>query len=194
MPVTLVQLKEQVKRESRAKGTDQLDEFVYDVIREIHDQHTERQRFDELLVVDEVLTLTDSNGTVALPDDFQHLQEVRFSTDRSSFHRLDVRGPYHFKRGNYGLPKFFEKTGTSLRFYPYDGIRESMGVQIDYYARANLDSTTAEMPVNKLIPTVRREAISRVHLYYKENPSAQAYKGLAGEAVLGIQSSTETGN
>jgi len=191
---TFGELQTQIKREARVQGTDELDTFVSDVVKEVHDQHTERQRFDELLVPDYDITLAYQEPWVGLPEDFQHLKEVRFSTDGSSFRELDVRGDFHQKRGNYGLPKFYEKVDRSIKLYPYDGIQSTHHVQIDYYKTATLDSTAANMPVNKLVPVVRREVISRVHLFYKENEQASAYKGLASEAVLGIQSRTETGN
>lgn len=191
---TFGELQTQIKREARVKGTDELDGFVSDVVKEIHDQHTERQRFDELLVPDYELSLADQYAWVGLPDDFQHLKEVRFSTDGSSFRELDVRGDFHQKRGNYGLPKFYEKVDRSIKLYPYDGIEDTHSLQIDYYKSATLDSTDATMPVNKLVPLIRREAISRVHLYYKEESVASAYKGLASDAMLGIQTKTETGN
>jgi len=191
---TFGQLRTQVKLEGRVKGTDQLDGFVDDLIREVHDQHTERQRFDELFEPDRALTLESASGVVTLPEDFQHLSEVRFSTDGSSFRRLDVRGAYHFKRGNYGYPKFYEKTGSNIRLYPPGDILDTHSLHIDYYKRATLDSSNDIMPVDKLVPLVRREVISRVHLYYKEQQSATAYQGLARQAIGEIQSSTETGN
>lgn len=194
MSTTLVELRTQVKREARVKGTDQLDEMVDDIIVEVHDQHTERQRFDELFEPDEVLTLTAANGIVALPDDFQHMGEVRFSSDGSSFRRLEVRGPYNHKRGNYGFPKFYEKTGSNIRLYPPGDILDTHALHIDYYRKATFDSSNDVLPVDKLVPLVRREVISRVHMYYKENQSATAYQGLARQAIGEIQSSVETGN
>lgn len=192
--MTLGTLHTQVKREARVQGTDELDEHVYDVIREIHDQHTERQRFDELLVVDTDIILSDATSAYNLPEDFQHLKEVRFAYDGSAFRELDVRGDFHQKRSIVGLPKFYEKTGSSLRLYPYDSVKDTMGLHIDYYRRALLDNSADDMPVNKLVPLVKREAIARVHMYYKETASASAYKAMAQEAIMGIQSSTETGN
>lgn len=194
MPTTFGSLRDQIKQEARVKGTDELDDFVDDLIREVHDQHTERQRFSELFEPDTDLTFTDADGTVGLPEDFQHLSEVRYSTDGSAFRRIDLRGPYHRKWGNVGGPRFYEKLDGSIKFYPAADIRSTHFCQIDYYKKATLDNSSDNMPINKLVPAVRREVISRVHLYYKESQQASAFQQLTGQAITGIQSSHETGN
>ena len=192
--MTLQTLHSQVKVEARVQGTNELDEFVYDTIREVHDQHTERQRYDELLVVNVPIPLQDYVDNYELPADFQHLKEVRFGfTNDNYFRELPIRGEFHAKRGTWGHPRFFEKTGTSIRLFPYGSIKTGMGLQIDYYKTATLDNAS-EMPVKRLVPVVKREVIARVHIFYKEMQSATAFQQLSKEAIIGSQGRTTTGN
>lgn len=194
MPKTLQQLTNEIKHESRVKGTDQQDDFIHDTINEVLVQHTEKQRFDEMYVPDYSLALSDGVGTYTLPANFQHLREVRFAQDNTAFRQIDVRNVYDQKARNVGFPRFLEKTGSSIRLFPYDGIRSTMGVQIDYYKTPDPLASSGDLfPIEKLINPVKREVISRVHLYYKEYKSAQAFESLSGKAEMEIQSTSETG-
>lgn len=193
--MTLLILHGQIKTEARVQGTNELDQFVYDTIREIHDQHTERQRYSELLVLNEDIPLINGTDVYDLPEDFQHLKEVRFGYqgNTGSYRSLDPRGDFHPKWRVTGVPRFYERAGHNLHLFPYSDIRDSMALQIDYYRKAPLVDAE-EMPVSRLVPVVKREAISRVHLYYKETQSATVFQQLSKEAIMGSQSRNETGN
>jgi hypothetical protein len=198
--MTLKTLHTQIKQEARVQGTNELDGYVYDVIREVHQEHTERQRYSELLILSAPITLTDGIGNYDLPADFQHLKELRFSYSGAyangvpNWRPLDLRGDFHPKRRTSGLPRFYERADNKIWLYPYSDIKLSMAMEIDYYRLAPLTEEDEEMPVRKLVPVVKRDAIARVHIYYKEMQSAAAFNSLSKSAIIGSQSRTETGH
>lgn len=193
MPKTLLQLQNEIKLEARVKGTDQLDTYIRDLINELLVQHTEKQWFDEMYVPDAEITLSDATGTYSFPANHQHTRDIRFAHDNSSFRPLHFRNQYDYKYINSGFPRFYEKTGSSFRLFPYDGIRSTMGVRLDYYKTPDALTSSGDLfPIEKLLNPVKREAIARVHLYYKEFKSAQAFDGLTQRSVSEIQSSTDT--
>lgn len=183
---TYAQLQTEIKKEARVKGTEDLNQFILDTVNELMCQQTTREKHFELYVPDYRFNLADGSRSYDLPSDFQHLTDVRFANDGSCFRDLDPRNDYHLKVSDRGTPRFYELAGSSLRIYPFADVNENMAIEIDYYRAPTLfDSTdsSAVFPVPKLYNAVKRDAIARTHIYYKEYQSAQAFAGGASAAA-----------
>jgi hypothetical protein len=173
-------LVDQIKIESRVKGADNLDLFIGNLVNELLLDYAQKNRYFEFLVVNNPITTYAATSLYNLPDNFMHPRLVRYKNETSGYTRtLHPRsgfvdspiGPY---------PRYYELTRNQISVYPFEQVPAGDTILIDYYQIPDTLLGTALFPVPKLVPTIKLEAIHRVHIY---NNQLQQAAALRGEAV-----------
>lgn len=178
---TLAVLREEIKKESRVKGSDNLDAYVVSLINELLLDFVEKARYFELLLRDQPITLIDITGTYNLPTDFHKMRAVRYTIGSGQPYTIYPRGAY-LSVPTPGNPRYYEAAGTSLVISPEDNIRDVDTLVLDYYKYpAELTVDGDIFPIPRLIAPLKLKAIQRVVIYNRELGVAAALKGEADE-------------
>lgn len=174
--LTLSELREQIKREARLKGSNDLDEFITELINELLRSYTQNNRYFEFLKLNVPIVTVVGTGTYALPIDYQHLQTVAFVDTQN------VKRVLHERNGFLGAPsgsrpRYYELAGNTFNILPYTDVQDNETIYLDYYAVPDkLDGETDLFPLPRLIPALKQTAIYRALLYNQDLQTAAAMK------------------
>lgn len=187
--MTLAELRTEVKLEARVKVSTNLDDMITHIIQEILRDYGNKARYREVLIIDSPITLVDSQSTYALPDDFQHMQGVRYSVTGTRFLPL-----YEFTEGflrisDVGLPKYFQLCSTGLLVYPSSQIRTTNTLFISYYGdpAALYADDDADFPIPRLEATVKKMTIARIIRYMQQMEEADRMSKDGGDSFAASQ-------
>lgn len=182
---TLAVLLDEIKKESRVKGSDNLDSFITTLINELLLDFVEKARYFEMLLRDQPVTLVDETGIYNLPSDFHKLRAVRYTISSGQPYPIYPRGVYT-SVPTPGNPRFYELAGTSLIISPTDNIRDTDTLVLDYYKYpSELVDPGDIFPIPRLIAPLKLKAIQRVVIYNRELAVASAIRGEAIEQTAG---------
>lgn len=175
---TKVQLREDIKRESRIKSGVNLDSLVDKIVIEIMDDYGNLARYGELLQVGTVITLVAAQQAYSLPANFQNLAVVRYGRgpNPTTFRNVLVQTPTVAQTWSGGIPKFYRiVAGSKISLWPYADVVVVDQLLIDYYIKPSslfvLDGD--EFPVPRLQSAVKKAAISRMQRFYSAAAESQ---------------------
>lgn len=176
---TLSALRELIKKESRIKGSDNLDDFVDGLVNELLCDYVQKSRFFELLNTNVPITTTLNNGTYSLPDDFIVMRMVRYkeTASNSNFIRTLNPRPQYIETANGQRPRWYDLAGNSLLIFPFDVVPANDTLLIDYYKFPATLEADDIFPIPRLVAPVKLEAIRRVLLFNQQIQEAQLIKG-----------------
>lgn len=173
--MTLLQLRDAIKQEARVKVASNLDAMINQIVQEILRDYGNKARYREVLVLDSVITLVDTQSTYALPSDFQHAQALRYSIMGTQFIPL-----YEFTEGqtrvsDTGYPRYYQLCSAGIQLFPSSQILASNTLLFSYYQDpSTLYVDDADIfPIPRLEPVVKKAAISRVVRYMQNLAEAQ---------------------
>ena len=182
--LTLADVLLQIKRESRVKGADNLDDMITHLINETLLEETYNHRYHQFLVLNSAVALTAaSGGPYNYPVDYQEIRMVRYQMTSGYVRILRERNAYVEQSDN-GGPKFYESVGDTFVIFPFTSILATDQILIDYYKYpTQLVAPTDIFPIPKLLAGLKTKVIARVHIYNKDMQSAQFFTGKGAEAV-----------
>lgn len=173
--ITLLVLVEQVKKEGRVKGSDNLDTFIKDTINELLLDFTEKVRYHEMLLLNVPITLVDETGTYALPSNYQTLHLARYKVgEQGMFYTINKR-PTYVENTSGGRPRYYDLAAGNINIFPFDQVSDDDTLEIDYYKYPDTLVDATVFPIPKLIVPVKKQAIYRTLLYNKELQTASAF-------------------
>ena len=182
---TLAVLRDEIKKESRVKGSDNLDSFITTLINELLLDFVEKARYFELLLRDQPITLVDETGEYDLPNDFHKLRAVRYTIGYGIPYPIYPRGSF-VGVPTPGNPRFYEVAGSSLIISPTDNIRDADTLVLDYYKYPTELTVDGDIfPIPRLIAPLKLKAIQRVVIYNRELAVASVIRGEAVEQIAG---------
>lgn len=187
--MTLAELRSVIKTEARVKTGTNLDAFITDVIQELLRDYGNRARYREMLAIDEPITLVDEQAQYALPADFQHLHNVRYSIEGTVFRPLYPFNEGQLRINEAGHPRYFELFEGGIMFYPAREIRASNTLYLSYYRDPAAVYTTedAVFPIPRLEPAVKKATIARVVRYMQQLPESDRVATDAERSVVSAQ-------
>lgn len=180
--ITVDTLRTQIKKESRVSGSDNLDDYILDLINELFLDFIEKNHYFEMLVPNlNITTVAINNGIYPLPADFYAERLVRYqpSPPNGSPYTLRKRNEY-LENARGTMPHYYEVSGVSLTIFPAQNVPDGDLVLLDYYKYPNILATTDVFPIPRLIMNLKLRAIHRVLLY---NNNIQQAAALRGEAM-----------
>lgn len=174
---TFAVLLDEIKRESRVKGSDNLDTFIKMVINELLLDYTDKIRYFELLLRDQPITLVDEQADYDLPSDFHKMRAVRYTIGSGLPYSIYPKGQY-VPQTSGGNPRFYEIAGETITIMPADNIVDADTLVLDYYKYATeLVDDGDVFPIPRLIGPLKLKAIHRVLIYNRELNVAAAMRG-----------------
>ena len=174
---TFAVLLDEIKRESRVKGSDNLDTFIKTVINELLLDYAEKIRYFELLLKDQPITLIEATGTYDLPDDFHKMRAVRYTIGSGLPYSIYPRGQYVPNTAG-GNPRFYELAGATITIFPATNIKEVDTLALDYYKYPTELALDGDIfPIPRLIGPLKLKAIHRVLIYNRELNVSAAMRG-----------------
>ncbi len=179
-------LLDEIKREGRVKGTDQLDTLILNTVNDLLLQYCLSNRYLEMLLTNQPITTIIANGTYSTPTGFQLLRLLRYQRSDGFKYTL-IKRPEWIENPTGKNPRYYEISSgvptPTLNIFPTDNIPDGDTLLLDYYQYpAPIQSLTDIFPIPKLIASIKQKAIYRVHVYQNEIPAAQALKSDAGES------------
>lgn len=178
--ITVDVLRTQIKKESRVSGSDNLDDYILDLINELLLDYIEKNHYYELLIPNSPITTIAATGNYPLPASFYAERLVRYQSLNGSPFTLRKRNEY-LENARGRMPRYYEVNGTNLTIFPSDDVPAGDTVLLDYYKYPNVLITSDVFPIPRLLPTLKLRAIHRVLLYNNNIQQAQAFRGEALE-------------
>lgn len=184
MAKTFLQLLDSIKSECRIKASDNLDEWVKDVINQELKTLCANAEYPELLVPNVVLTIaSDEQSVYALPVGVRQIVAVEYSydADNPSWRPLGMRNSYAPSL-TIGSPLWFFRAGNNLHLFPYSHVTTDAALRITYYKQVT--ALVADGDVIELTdleePLIQR-VTARVLRYHKDRGDSDA---TARDAVI----------
>lgn len=181
--LTKAQLRDSIKRETRIKSNDNLDQLVDDIVADILTDTCNLARYHELLQERIPITLVSAQQAYALPADYQNLETVRYGRGPaapSAFRELKkqveaVKQTFN----NCGYPMFYRLTAAGISLFPFANVVDTDVLNIDYYVDPmTLYSTDGSVfPVPRILSVVKKAAISRIQRFHSADSEAQMTTG-----------------
>lgn len=174
---TLAELRNLVKIESRVNGSANLDIFIDALINELLSDFAGKNRYFELLIINQEISTILNSGIYNLPDNFVAMRLVRYKqTNTNYFYTLNPR-PQYIETARGRRPKWYDVAGNTLSIFPSDDIPANDTIFLDYYKYPQLLTGTSIFPIPKLVAPVKLEAIRRVLIYDNDLQAAQVLRG-----------------
>jgi hypothetical protein len=174
---TFAVLLDEIKRESRVKGSDNLDFFIKSVINELLLDYADKIRYFELLLREQPLTLVEAQADYALPSDFHKMRAVRYTIGAGLPYSIYPKGQYVPQTAG-GNPRFYEIAGATITIMPATNIKDADTLVLDYYKYpTELVDDGDIFPIPRLIAPLKLKAIHRVLIYNRELNVASAIRG-----------------
>lgn len=174
---TFIQLLDTIKAECRIKASDNLDEWVKDVINQELRTLCANAEYPELLVPFATVAITsDAQSLFALPVGVRQIVAVEYAQDGVDPHwrPLSLRNSYIVSMVS-GTPNWYFRAGNNLYVFPYSLITTTHALRISYYKTVTslvADGDLIEVP-DLEEPLIQR-VIARVLRYHKDRGDAQA--------------------
>lgn len=178
---TLDVLREQIKTESRVKGSDNLDTFIDGIVNELLLDYAQKNRYFEFLVTNSSITTLFGISSYALPADFMNIRLVRYRQTPTGYTRTLRPRSTFVDTANGQTPRYFEIVGDSIEVFPFEQLPADDFLLIDYFKIPDTLTGPDIFPIPRLLPSVKLEAIHRVLLYNRDLAAAAAMKGEAVE-------------
>lgn len=176
--MTKAQLRTAIKLEARLASTTELDTMIYTIIDDVVADVFSKERCYELKVIGTGNAMAAATPTITLPSDFQHVDEVRFSTDNGATTPTKLRPKNDFTPISFtGVPEFWQIVGANLYVFPYSQVTTSHKIYLDYYKVPVFAVDADVFPVVRLQAAVKKECITRLLEY--ANSLEQASRMLA---------------
>lgn len=173
---TLATLREEIKKESRVKGADNLDDHIDSVVNELLCDYAQKNTYFELLQTNVSVPTIAATGIYDLPDDFVRMRLVRYRHANGYTRTLNPR-PQYIETANGNLPRWYDLAGSSILVFNYDGIPGGDSLLLDYYSFPQTLVSASVFPIPKLVAPVKLEAIRRVLIYNEKLQMAAAFRG-----------------
>lgn len=166
--MTRAQLLASIKREARVNSTTDYDTLIGEIIDDVMADVFSKERCYELRVIGTGTAMTNATATVALPENFQHVDEVRFTTDSmATYTRLSPKDDFT-ANAKVGSPKFWQIVGSNLYVFPYSQVTSSHQIYLDYFKTPTFASDDDVFEVFRLQAAVKKECITRVLEYLNQ--------------------------
>lgn len=180
-PLNLGDLVNQIKKESRIAGSNDLDDTVLGLINELLLQYTYNNRYFELLNTNYPIATIAATQAYSLPPDFQNFKSARYKVSSGSIYPLYKRTE-HLAIPVSSIPRYFELSGGQLNILPSDNIQDAESILLDYYALPPKmsDLTNDTFPIPRLYASLKQETVYRLLIYNKVE-TAPALKSSAKE-------------
>lgn len=176
--MTKAQLRDSIKRETRIKSNDNLDQLVDDIVADILTDTCNLARYHELLQERIPITLVSAQQVYALPADYQNLETIRYGRGPSApcaFRELKKQVDAVKQTFNFSYPMFYRLTAAGISLFPFACILNTDVLNIDYYVDPmTLYSTDASVfPVPRILSVVKKAAIARIQRFHSSDSEAQ---------------------
>lgn len=171
--LTKTLLRDSIKREARIASTNDLDAMIYEIIDDVVADTFYKQRCFELLVIGAGTAMTNASPLITLPGDFQHVAEVRFSTDSLVTQTKLVQQNDFVENTLTGTPKFWKIVGATLYCFPYSLVLNTHKIYLDYFKAPTFAADGDVFQVFRLQAAVKKECLTRVLDYHKDVEQAQ---------------------
>ena len=181
---TFLQLRTEIKTESKVEGADNLDQMIYDLIQEILTTECENRSYLEMLVLNTEIPTVNITPSYILPSDFMRVRTVRYRAGTFPLRVLNDKNLYvQNPVGN--AARYYEVAGSYITIEPYANIPDGDTLVLDYYKYPDTVVDAGVFPIPKLIATVKQKVIARVLLYNKSMQQAAALQaeGTKNEAM-----------
>lgn len=174
---TLVELRDLIKKESRVSGADNLDSFIDALINELLCDFAQKNRYFELLTMNEVVLTVLNTGTYDLPDDFVAMRLVRYKQTNSNYTFTLNKRPEYIETARGRRPRWYDISGNFITVFPNDDVPAGDSLLLDYYKFPQTLVGNSVFPIPKLVAPVKLEAIRRTLIYNQQLQEAQILKG-----------------
>lgn len=185
--ITLLQLRDLIKKEAKVEGSDNLDSWITDLINELLLNFILQKKYSELLLTNVSIAIVAAQESYALPANFNYMRLVRYQTT-SNLGRIKTllpRNEFVETTVTSGLPRFYEVVGFNIKLLPYLDVLAGDTLLIDYYSYPVKLSDNADVfPIPRLIAPVKQRAIYRTHIYNNSLQQAAALKGDSVETEI----------
>lgn len=190
--MTKTQLRAAIKREARIASTTDLDDMIYEIIDDVVADTFYKERCYELRVIGTGTAMANATATIALPADFQHVDEVRVSTDSGvTFTHLEPKNDFVYNKLT-GTPLFWQIVGVTLYCFPYSLVTTSYKIYLDYFKTPTFAVDADVFPVFRLQAAVKKEVIARLLEYHNNIEQAKRMlESAAGSFERGSQANLE---
>jgi len=176
---TKAQLRAAIKLEARVKVASNLDTMIDTLMAEILTDYGNRALYREVLTLNSPLTLVDAQADYALPANFQHLSQARFSVQGTTFYPVIEFNQGQNRISTVGFPRYYALSAAGITLFPSSLIVTSNTFFLDYYRDpASLFVADGDnFPIPRLESTIKKAVMARLVKYmqnFKELPSAKA--------------------
>lgn len=177
--LTLLEIRNQIKIESRVKGADNLDAAIDLIVNQLLLEYAQKNRYFEFLVTNSPITTSLSTGSYDLPEDYMNMRLVRYRQTPTLYTRtLHPRSGF-INTASGRHPRYYEVVGNQIEVFPFDDLPANDVVLLDYYKIPETLVAADPFPIPRLLPTLLRDAIHRVLLYNRDLATAAAHMGEA---------------
>ena len=185
---TLGDLVKAIKLESRLAGTTDMDEMVINTINELLLEYCYNGRYMEFLQLNFSISTFDATGLYGLPQDFQHIANIRYQNNLGGRWTLYPRKTNLYLSNPSGKrPRFYDINGQvgnnpQINLIPFDGIAVGDTILIDYYSLPPIlqDQENDIFPIARLVGPLKQKAIYRMINYNitqgQPSPTAGSFK------------------
>lgn len=173
---TLAELRDQIKREARVKGSDNLDTWIDSVINELLCDYVQKNTYFEFLKTNQLIATIVATGLYDLPDNFIRMRLVRYKTSKGFYRTLNPR-PQYIETALGSLPRWYDLAGTKISIFNFDAVPTGDFLVLDYYSFPATLTNNDIFPIPRLVAPVKLEAIRRTLVYHRELQEAAAFRG-----------------
>ncbi len=190
--ILVQQLIDQIKVESRIKGSDTWNITVLGLINEYLLSETETGRYSHAVVRDFDIPLANNQGNYQLPFDLANIKSVYYARDGEADRGRVLRNKNDFvEQSRQGRePKFYWLAGNEIILEPFSEIIDTDHLSIDYFQYPTALVVTDPFPIPKLIPVIKQKVIGRLHILNKDFNAADRMAN-SGEETEGKSETTE---
>lgn len=166
---TLLQLRTQIKTESRNKGVDNpLDSWIDFLINQLTLEYAQRGMFKDLLTVSTAVTLVNLQESYNLPVDFLKVLRMLYTSSTRRWKLNERKSLVEVARVE-GKPYMYELVGSTVKINPASGVAATDTCILDYYKRpTTLSADGDNYPVADLEPTLVHDTVSRIRQFHEK--------------------------
>lgn len=177
---TLAELREEIKKEARVKGSDNLNDMINAIVNRLLADYAQKNLYFQFLQTNVLIPTVAATGQYDIPDNFIRMRLVRYKTSNGFYRTLNPR-PNYIETTYGSLPRWYDLAGDKIQVFNFDNIPLGDFLVLDYYSFPAVMTDSTVFPVPKLVEPVKLEAIRRLLIFNRELQEAAAFRGDAVE-------------
>jgi hypothetical protein len=161
-----------IRTESRIPGTDNLDDWILNIVNQVTLNFAEKGMLRQLLVKSFPVTLVDAQESYDLPEDYLKMLRIFYVSEGLNWVMYERKGIQQPAKID-GKPSTYEcivveDAPNILNLTPSSEILDTDGLFLDYYKTPTVLEADDDYPFPSLEPALIRAAITRVQLFHED--------------------------